>query len=119
MRKLVDHEEAGRRVLHLDSVEVELGYVPQAPPPRLYHGTATRFLDSIRAEGLRKGERHHVHLSADEETARRVGQRHGKPAILAINAFAMAADGREFFLSDNSVWLTDAVPPHYIEFPTS
>jgi putative RNA 2'-phosphotransferase len=70
-------------------VEVTLGYAPQTPPPRLFHGTATRFLESIRAEGLRKGERHHVHLSADAETARNVGQRHGRPAILIIQTEAM------------------------------
>src|ERR1044071_1581552 len=51
------------------SVEVELAYLPLAPPEILYHGTATRFLDSIKERGLLKGQRHHVHLSADRETA--------------------------------------------------
>lgn len=99
------------------SIEVSLGYAPQAPPPRLFHGTATRFLSSIHSEGLRKGERHHVHLSGDEETARKVGQRHGKPAVLVIDAAAMHAAGHAFYLSDNGVWLTEHVPPEFIEFP--
>jgi len=99
------------------SVEVSLGYVPQDPPEQLFHGTATRFLPSIRAEGLRKGGRHHVHLSPDAETAHKVGQRHGKPAILMVRVQAMQTAGHAFFLSDNGVWLTEHVPVEFIEFP--
>ena len=99
------------------SVEVTLGYASQIPPAVLYHGTATRFLDSIRAEGLKKGERHHVHLSSDMETAVKVGQRHGKPAILTIDATAMHSAGMAFYQSDNGVWLTDRVPTEFIQFP--
>jgi putative RNA 2'-phosphotransferase len=81
------------------SIEVSLGYTPQSPPSRLFHGTATRFLESIRREGLQKRERHHVHLSGDSGTAHKVGQRHGKPAILIVQAEVMHARGHEFFLS--------------------
>ena len=55
------------------SVEVDLGLVSVEPPELLYHGTVDRFLDSIRERGLIRGNRHHVHLSADRETAARVG----------------------------------------------
>ena len=99
------------------SVEVELGYEPASPPALLYHGTATRFAAAIRAEGLKKMARHHVHLSADEATARTVGQRHGKPVVLAIDAAAMVGDGFSFFLSTNGVWLVDHVPAKFIRFP--
>lgn len=99
------------------SVDVELGYQPQPSPDRLFHGTPFRFLESIRAEGLRKGERHHVHLSKDRETAQVVGRRRGDAAILAIDAAAMASCGHEFFVSENGVWLTDHVPAEFIEFP--
>jgi putative RNA 2'-phosphotransferase len=37
------------------SVEVELGYEPATPLDVLFHGTVERFLDSIRAKGLVKG----------------------------------------------------------------
>ncbi|HLM67748.1 MAG TPA: RNA 2'-phosphotransferase, partial [Longimicrobium sp.] len=37
------------------SVEVELGLEAVEPPPVLFHGTATRFLDSIRRDGLVPG----------------------------------------------------------------
>lgn len=99
------------------SVEVELGYAPATPPDLLYHGTVDRFLPSIRAAGLIKGKRHHVHLSRDVETAAKVGDRRGKAEILTIDAKSMSADGLAFFVSDNGVWLTDHVPPQYITFP--
>ena len=97
------------------SVEVELGYQPQTPPEVLYHGTADRFLASIKEKGLIKGNRHHVHLSKDRETAHAVGQRHGKPVVLIIKSSLMHQDGYSFYISDNSVWLTESVPPSYIE----
>ena len=99
------------------SVKVDLGLVPQQPPESLYHGTVDKFLGSIRSTGLHKGDRHHVHLSPDLTTAIKVGQRRGKPVILTIRAAAMANAGHPFFISDNGVWLTDTVPPEFIEFP--
>jgi putative RNA 2'-phosphotransferase len=103
------------------SVEVDLALAPQTPPEILYHGTVDRFLDSILSTGLRKGERHHVHLSANLETAEKVGQRRGQPVILEIRSGDMHRAGVPFFLSDNGVWLVDHVPTEFIvhkEAPT-
>jgi putative RNA 2'-phosphotransferase len=100
------------------SVSVELGYEAKAPPETLYHGTATRFVESIRREGLRPGDRQHVHLSITPQIATSVGQRHGKPIVLTVRAGAMNAAGHVFFLSANGVWLTAAVPVEFLEFPT-
>jgi putative RNA 2'-phosphotransferase len=96
------------------SIEVELGYAPTAPPGILYHGTAERFLTSIKQQGLIKGKRRHVHLSADLDTAMKVGRRHGKPVVLRIEAGRMSQDGFIFYLSTNGVWLTDRVPVQYL-----
>jgi putative RNA 2'-phosphotransferase len=96
------------------SVEVDLQLEEAVPPELLYHGTVERFLPSILAEGLVRGQRHHVHLSKDVETARTVGSRRGKPVILSVGAGRMHQDGHTFFLSTNGVWLTDAVPPGYL-----
>ncbi len=63
------------------SIAVDLGLVPVEPPELLFHGTVARFLPSIRREGLVRGKRHHVHLSPDAETARRVGGRRGRPVV--------------------------------------
>lgn len=99
------------------STKVDLNLQPVNPPEYLYHGTASRNLDSIRERGLLKGQRHHVHLSLDETTARNVGSRYGKPVILLVESKRMVRDGFEFYQSENKVWLTDGVPPDYIQFP--
>ncbi|MFC9329918.1 RNA 2'-phosphotransferase [Kitasatospora sp. NPDC057015] len=96
------------------SVEVDLGLAAAVPPAVLYHGTATRSLDAIFRDGLLPMSRRDVHLSADTETAVRVGSRHGRPAVLVVDAAAMAAAGHEFRVSANGVWLTDAVAPRYL-----
>lgn len=82
---------------------VAIQHVPKQPPEFLYHGTTTRFLDSILAEGLRSGERHRVHLSEDTVTATAVGQRYGKPVVLKIEALRMHRQGFVFFQADNGV----------------
>lgn len=96
------------------SVPVELELREAAPPPVLYHGTALRFLDSIRKNGITRQSRQQVHLSATLETAWQVGARHGVPVVLPVDAAAMAADGHAFWLSDNGVWLCREVPWRYV-----
>lgn len=96
------------------SVAVDLGLAAIEPPQWLYHGTVGRFIGAIRAQGLRAGERQHVHLSLDRETAHQVGARRGAPVILSVHAGRMHAEGHVFHRSSNGVWLTDHVPPQYI-----
>jgi putative RNA 2'-phosphotransferase len=96
------------------SRRVDLGYLAEAPPSELFHGTVERFLLPILAEGLRPGRRHAVHLSPDAGTAREVGARRGRPVVLRVDAGAMAADGFAFSRSANGVWLVDAVPPRFL-----
>ena len=91
---------------------------PRAPTLRVMreplHGTVERFLAPIMAEGLKKGKRHHVHLSKDMDTARKVGARRGKPVILQVDGARMQSQGYKFFVSANGVWLTDAVPAEFL-----
>lgn len=96
------------------SIDVDLALPAVTPPPVLYHGTATRFLDAILREGLTKQRRHHVHLSAEATTATQVGARHGRPVVLRVDAAAMAAAGHVFHRAENGVWLTDAVPAAFL-----
>ena len=95
------------------SIKVDLALEAIEPPEKLYHGTATKFLESIFKSGLQPRNRHHVHLSKDIETAIKVGQRHGKPIVLEIEAQRMSIEGYNFYCSANDVWLTDKVPPRY------
>ncbi len=97
------------------SIKIDLELKPTKPPETLYHGTASRFLDSILKEGLKPGKRQHVHLSTNIETATQVGQRYGKPVILKVNTLAMCKQGHQFFVSENGVWLTETVPKDYIQ----
>lgn len=97
---------------HTMDVDVNLKEIE--PPEFLYHGTATRNIDSIRKGGINKGTRLHVHLSKDKETAENVGSRHGTPYIFTIKAKEMFDDGIKFYLSENGVHLTDFINPKYI-----
>lgn len=96
------------------SVEVDLQLEEEVPPLVLFHGTVERFLASIMTEGLMKGRRHHVHLSQDIETARKVGARRGQPVILRVDADRMHHQGFRFYRSVNGVWLTDSVPVQFL-----
>ena len=96
------------------SVPVDLQLEEKEPPEILYHGTVERFLASIFAEGLKKGKRHHVHLSRDIDTARRVGARRGRPVVLKVDAAKMHGQGHRFFLSVNGVWLAESVPAVFL-----
>jgi len=98
---------------------VAIAHVEKKPPEFLFHGTATRFLDSIRQQGLVAGSRHHVHLSEDEQTAIAIGQRYGKPIVLKVKALLMFEQGFKFYQADNEVWLTDQVPPEFLESSSS
>ncbi len=97
---------------HSIDVDVELQLF--VPTGFLYHGTATRFLDSIMKNGISKQSRNHVHLSDNTTTASKVGQRHGDPVLLQIDAVQMYRDGFYFYKSNNGVYLTDNVKPKYI-----
>lgn len=94
----------------------QVNHVETFPPTFLYHGTASRFIDSIKQQGLVAGSRHYVHLSNDQQTAITVGQRHGKPVVLKIDALRMAKQGLKFYRADNGVWLTQSVPIDFLIF---
>jgi putative RNA 2'-phosphotransferase len=115
-KKRFAFDEGGARIRANQghTVEVDLQLEPVEPPPVLYHGTPEHNREVILGTGLDKMDRHHVHLSGDEETARKVGARRGKPIILAVDAAAMRRDGYLFYRSANGVWLVDEVPAKYL-----
>ncbi len=98
------------------SVSVDLGYKNARPPVILYHGTYEGAVRSIMREGLTKQKRHHVHLHQDQKLALTVGGRRGKAILLTIKAEEMRKAGHLFQVTPNQVWLTDRVPPEFIEF---
>ncbi len=97
------------------SKSVKRIYPERQPPDFLYHGTAMRFLDSIWKQGLIPGARHHVHLTQNELIACDVGRRYGKAVVLRVASYEMFLNGFKFFRTENDVWLTNLVPPHFIQ----
>ena len=97
------------------SINVDVELVEKEPPEILFHGTGEKFVEAIRKEGLIPKSRLYVHLSKDEETAEKVGARHGKPYIFTVKSGEMFRAGYKFFISENGVWLTKSVPANYLE----
>jgi len=100
------------------SIAVNLDLTPTVPPEHLYHGTARGPLPTIRAEGLRPQSRQYVHLSSTPEDAKSVGARHGEPVVLTVEARGLHEAGRALYRSTDAVWLTDRVPPRFLQAPS-
>jgi putative RNA 2'-phosphotransferase len=109
-RFAVDETGSRIRANQGHSIPVDLGLAPQVPPEELFHGTHVAALPAILTSGLRPMGRHHVHLSPDPDTARRVGGRRGRPVVLAVAAAALHAEGVPLYRTDNDVWLVSDVP---------
>lgn len=105
------------RALYGHSIPMHIKKVEGTPPAILYHGTAKRFIDSIKEKGLLPMNRQYVHLSVDVETATAVGKRHdNNPIILRIDTQKAIADGIKFYIGNDKVWLCDELPIEYIQF---
>lgn len=97
------------------SIPVDVELETAKPPEFLWHGTGEKYLASIEKNGLIPKSRLYVHISSDIDTARKVGQRHGKAVIFRVFAGKMQEDGYTFYCSKNGVWLTKEVPVRYLE----
>lgn len=115
-KKRFAFDESGEKIRASQghSIAVEIEFEKRTPPAFLYHGTAEKNVGLIFQDGLRKMNRHHVHLSIDTETAGKVGARHGKPAIFEVDTIKMLENNLEFFVSANNVWLVENVPPQFL-----
>ncbi len=126
LEEIVANDEKGRFEFNADrskiragyghSLPVDLGLRAETPPDILYHGTAKKYLDSIRQAGLVKKSRNFVHLSPEKSMAKEVGARHGDCVILRIGAGQMAKEGYKFYKTAGVIWLTEGVPVKYIDF---
>ncbi|URZ07326.1 RNA 2'-phosphotransferase [Clostridium felsineum] len=104
------------RALYGHSVSKKIKKEEKEPPRLLYHGTARRFVNSIKKEGLLPKERQYVHLSLDFETAMEVGKRHDDvPVILEIDSYCAWKAGVKFYIGNDNIWLADSIPSEYIE----
>lgn len=97
------------------SIPVDVELEEAEPPEELWHGTGEKYVPAIDKQGLLAKNRLYVHLSKDEDTAFKVGQRHGKPVLYVVKAGEMHRDGYKFYISKNGVWLTKEVPVKYLQ----
>jgi len=128
LEQIVLEDTKGRYVFNTDktkiratqghSIKVDLELQEMVPPSVLFHGTNSRFLDSIMREGLKPMQRHHVHLSEDLKTARDVADRRLKKdthtVIFAIRTEELISKNIKFYKSENNVWLVDSVSPLFL-----
>ncbi|MBB6020420.1 putative RNA 2'-phosphotransferase [Paenibacillus sp. JGP012] len=124
LEQMIADSEKKRHEIHAGRIRALYGHsTPQKiiksaahPPELLYHGTPVRAVSSIMEHGLQPRQRQYVHLSADIETAHKVGQRRdGQPAILRVKAGLAAREGILFYHGNENIWLADVIPAHYIE----
>jgi len=125
IRRIVDENDKKRYSISQDSLRIRavqghsvksvaMTFAEKDPPETLYHGTATRHLGSIMKKGLLPGNRHHVHLSEDRQSALAVGSRYGNPVVLIVDTPRMIESGHKFFQAENGVWLVECVPSTFL-----
>lgn len=103
------------RALYGHSTPQRIAKNPTEPPTVLYHGTAPETAEIVLKDGLKPMSRQYVHLSADVETARMVGQRKaGKPVLLTIASAQAHRDGVVFYHANETIWLADHIPASYL-----
>ena len=104
------------RAMYGHSFPMQIKYEEETPPAMLYHGTAKRFLTSIKVEGLKPMSRQYVHLSEDIETAKMVGKRRDSdPVILYIDTVEAIKAGVKFYRANDKVWLCKQLSPQFIK----
>ncbi|MGD2104194.1 MAG: RNA 2'-phosphotransferase [Anaerolineae bacterium] len=106
------------RALYGHSLDRRIDCEPVTPPARLYHGTSPEALEAIRRDGLRTMGRQYVHLSADRETAKKVGSRHAaQPVVISVNAKAAHESGIAFYHPEERIYLAEPIPPTLLTLP--
>lgn len=78
--------------------------------PIAVHGTYYRFWDSIKAEGLKRMTRNHIHMTENEKfSANTSGFRSSSEILIYINVPKAMSDGVVFYRSANNVILTEGI----------
>ncbi len=96
---------------HNAELRVSIDYDVDKTSRTLFHGTSSRFLESILREGIKPMKRAYVHLSTSVRDACLVGSRHGgNPVVLVIDANCVRMHGFEIMIASHSVRVTKFVP---------
>jgi 2'-phosphotransferase len=88
------------------------------PIQGVFHGTYKKNMESIKAKGLNRMERQHIHLAKGFDAVS--GKRNNCDLIVYINMSQAMTDGIEFYESANGVILTEGIdgilPIKYLTF---
>lgn len=78
--------------------------------PIAVHGTYYRFWEKIKAEGLKKMNRNHIHLTEHERfNSNTSGFRSNSQILIYIDVSKAMTDGIVFYRSENNVILTEGI----------
>ncbi len=116
VRWKIDKTNNKIKATHGHSISILQELEPKTPPEILYHGTATKFLESIIVQGLKSKQRQYVHLSETIDMAKEIGARHGTPFIIEIETKKLVDNGWDFYKTEQDVWLTSEIPVKYLSF---
>lgn len=83
------------------------------PPPFVIHGTYNAPLAAIRAQGLSRMKRTHIHMAAGFDVVS--GIRSNCTVAIVVDVRRAMADGIKFFVSDNGVVLTSGNADGFLE----
>lgn len=96
----------------VDQASLERSWARYEGAELIWHATQASAVESIRQEGIKRGQRSHVHLASSHDS--KVGKRSGAPVLIAVSLSRLRAGGHEVFVSSNGVLLTRFVPPECI-----
>jgi len=103
------------RALYGHTLPSKVRHEEVVPPKILYHGSPRKNLQSILKDGLSPMHRQYVHLSITAYEAESVGlRRDEKPAIVRVFALDAHKGGVKFYRA-GPVFLSDRIPPEYLE----
>jgi putative RNA 2'-phosphotransferase len=119
--RIVEEDNKVRYTISKDKIKANYGhsidiihnYTVIKPPAFLYHGTAKKFINSIKDLGITKQKRQFIHLTDNYHEAIQVGSRHGEPIVLEVNSILLYNEGQEFYKSNN-IYLTNDIGSRYI-----
>lgn len=126
LQRVIDEDSKGR-FIHADGmlwaahghsvpiVPLAVEYEPEVGEVA-YHGTSSRFIDSILERGLLPKGRQFVHLSRRREEAEEVGRRHGgELVVLSVAVYDYRETGGALHMSEDGVLLTHKIPSTYLQ----
>lgn len=95
----------------MSNVQMTMSVIDDATKlPIAVHGTYYRFWDKIKAEGLKRMNRNHIHLTETEHFSGNVsGFRSSSEILIYINVSKAMSDGVVFYRSANNVILTEGI----------